>query len=40
MIGGGLLVPRIPSYRIVDVAEAIGPSCAKPVIGSRPGEAT
>ena len=25
--GGELLVPKIPSYRILDVAEAIGPTC-------------
>jgi UDP-N-acetylglucosamine 4,6-dehydratase len=37
-IGGELLVPKIPSYRILDVAEAIGPSCKKPIIGLRPGE--
>lgn len=36
--GGELFVPKIPSYRIVDVAEAIGPECEKPVIGIRPGE--
>jgi len=36
--GSELLVPKIPSYRIVDVAEAIGPSCEKPVVGIRPGE--
>jgi FlaA1/EpsC-like NDP-sugar epimerase len=36
--GGELFVPRIPSYRITDVAEAIGPSCEKPVTGIRPGE--
>jgi len=36
--GGELLVPKIPSYRITDVAEAIGPSCEKPVVGIRPGE--
>ena len=36
--GGELLVPKIPSYRITDVAEAIGPGCDKPVIGIRPGE--
>ncbi len=36
--GGELLVPKIPSYRILDVAEAIGPSCEKPIIGIRPGE--
>ena len=37
-LGGELFVPKIPSYRIVDVAEAIGPSCQKPVVGIRPGE--
>ena len=37
-LGGELFVPKIPSYRIVDVAEAIGPSCDKPITGIRPGE--
>lgn len=37
-LGGELFVPRIPSYRILDVAEAIGPGCEKPVTGIRPGE--
>ncbi|MDB4623048.1 UDP-N-acetylglucosamine 4,6-dehydratase (inverting) [bacterium] len=37
-LGGELFVPKIPSYRIIDVAEAIGPNCEKPVIGVRPGE--
>ena len=37
-LGGELLVPKIPSYRITDVAEAIGPGCKKPVVGIRPGE--
>jgi len=37
-LGGELLVPKIPSYRITDVAEAIGPSCEKPIVGIRPGE--
>ena len=32
------MVHKIPSYRITDVAEAIGPSCEKPVVGIRPGE--
>ncbi|WP_396157234.1 UDP-N-acetylglucosamine 4,6-dehydratase (inverting) [Flavobacterium sp.] len=36
--GGEIFVPKIPSYRILDVAEAIGPDCEKPVIGIRPGE--
>lgn len=36
--GGEIFVPKIPSYRIIDVADAIGPDCAKPVVGIRPGE--
>ena len=36
--GGEVLVPKLPSYRITDVAEAIGPECEHPVIGVRPGE--
>ena len=37
-LGGEIFVPKIPSYRIMDVAEAIGPSCEKPLVGIRPGE--
>lgn len=37
-LGGEIFVPKIPSYRIIDVAEAIGPGCQKPVVGIRPGE--
>ncbi|SDG75551.1 UDP-N-acetylglucosamine 4,6-dehydratase (inverting) [Winogradskyella thalassocola] len=36
--GGELFVPKIPSYKITDVAEAIGPNCEKPIVGIRPGE--
>ncbi|WP_340159502.1 UDP-N-acetylglucosamine 4,6-dehydratase (inverting) [uncultured Hoeflea sp.] len=36
--GAEILVPKIPSYRILDVAEAVGPECEKPVVGIRPGE--
>jgi UDP-N-acetylglucosamine 4,6-dehydratase len=36
--GGEIFVPKIPSYRILDIAEAIGPKCEKPVVGIRPGE--
>jgi UDP-N-acetylglucosamine 4,6-dehydratase/5-epimerase len=36
--GGEIFIPKIPSYRITDVAEAIGPECQKPVVGIRPGE--
>jgi len=37
-LGGELFVPKIPSYRITDLAEAIGPNCEKPIIGIRAGE--
>lgn len=37
-VGGELFVPKIPSYRIMDVAEAIGPECEKVIVGIRPGE--
>jgi UDP-N-acetylglucosamine 4,6-dehydratase len=36
--GGEIFVPKIPSYRITDVAEAIGPACRKEIVGIRPGE--
>ncbi len=36
--GGEIFVPKIPSYKITDIAEAIGPECKKPVVGIRPGE--
>ena len=36
--GGELFVPKIPSYRITDVAKAIGPKCKIEVVGIRPGE--
>jgi UDP-N-acetylglucosamine 4,6-dehydratase/5-epimerase len=37
-IGGELYVPKIPSYRITDVAQAIAPTCEQRVVGIRPGE--
>ena len=36
--GGELFVPKIPSYRILDVANAIAPNAEKKIIGIRPGE--
>lgn len=36
--GGEIFVPKIPSYDIMTLAEAIGPECEKPIIGLRPGE--
>jgi UDP-N-acetylglucosamine 4,6-dehydratase len=36
--GGEILVPKIPSYRIVDVAEAVAPGCRQEIVGIRAGE--
>ncbi len=36
--GGELFVPKIPSYRIVDVARAVAPDARQEVVGIRPGE--
>ena len=36
--GGEVLVPKIPSYRIGDVATAVAPEAEQKVIGIRPGE--
>ena len=36
--GGEILVPKIPSYRVTDVATAIAPSAEQQIIGIRPGE--
>jgi len=36
--GGEIYVPKIPSYKITDVAKAIAPECEQKIIGIRPGE--
>lgn len=38
MWGGEIYVPRIPSYRITDLATAIAPNVPQRVVGIRPGE--
>ncbi|MCL6483632.1 MAG: polysaccharide biosynthesis protein, partial [Janthinobacterium lividum] len=38
MHGGEIFVPKIPSIRITDLAEAMAPGVATRVIGIRPGE--
>ena len=38
MQGGELFVPKIPSSRIVDIAEALQPGIAVRIVGVRPGE--
>jgi len=37
-IGGEIFVPKIPSYKIMDMAEAIAPSSKTKNVGIRPGE--
>lgn len=36
--GGEIFVPKIPSYKITDVATAVAPDCEQVVVGIRPGE--
>ena len=36
--GGEILIPKIPSYRITDIATAVAPECEQEVVGIRPGE--
>src|SRR5690606_9645600 len=38
MWGGEIFVPKIPSYKITDLAEAVGPECRRTITGIRPGE--
>lgn len=37
-MGGEVLVPKIPSYRVTDVATAIAPDARQEIVGIRPGE--
>ncbi len=37
-LGGEIFVPKIPSYKILDVAKAIAPECKIEIVGIRPGE--
>lgn len=36
--GGEIFVPKIPSFRITELAEAIAPECKTKIVGIRPGE--
>lgn len=38
MHGGEIFVPKIPSMKVTDLAEAIAPGCRQEYIGIRPGE--
>ena len=37
-LGGEMFVPKMPSYRITDLANAIDPKCKQVITGIRPGE--
>jgi UDP-N-acetylglucosamine 4,6-dehydratase (inverting) len=36
--GGEIFIPKLPSYRITDVAKAVAPDCEQVIVGIRPGE--
>lgn len=38
MKGGEIFIPKLPSFRIVDLAEAVSPGCRREIVGIRPGE--
>ena len=38
MKGGEIFIPKIPSMKVIDLAEAIAPEVEKKIIGIRPGE--
>lgn len=38
MSGGEIFVPKIPSMRLIDLADAIANGCERKVVGVRPGE--
>lgn len=37
-LGGEIFIPKIPSYKILDVAKAVDPNCKIKIVGVRPGE--
>ncbi|WP_251360156.1 UDP-N-acetylglucosamine 4,6-dehydratase (inverting) [Kangiella sp. TOML190] len=37
-LGGEIFIPKIPSYKILDIAKAVAPECETTVVGIRPGE--
>jgi UDP-N-acetylglucosamine 4,6-dehydratase len=38
MCGGEIIIPKIPSMSIMDLAEAVAPECKTEIVGIRPGE--
>ncbi|GAD87967.1 putative UDP-N-acetylglucosamine dehydratase [Vibrio halioticoli NBRC 102217] len=37
-LGGEIFIPKIPSYKILDIAQAVAPECTIKEVGIRPGE--
>ena len=37
-LGGEIFIPKIPSYKITEVANAVAPECETRIVGIRPGE--
>jgi UDP-N-acetylglucosamine 4,6-dehydratase (inverting) len=37
-LGGEIFIPKIPSYKVLDIATAIAPDCKIEIVGVRPGE--
>jgi UDP-N-acetylglucosamine 4,6-dehydratase len=37
-LGGEIFIPKIPTYKILDIAEAVAPGCEIRDVGIRPGE--
>jgi len=38
MVGGEVFIPKIPSMRVVDLADAMAPGLPREIVGIRPGE--
>jgi UDP-N-acetylglucosamine 4,6-dehydratase len=38
MVGGEIFVPKIPSIKIMDIANTVAPECETKIVGIRPGE--
>ncbi len=38
MVGGEVFVPKLPSMRVRDIADALAPDCERRIVGIRPGE--
>lgn len=38
MVGGEIYVPKIPSMKLTELAQAVAPGCKQKIVGIRPGE--